>query len=127
MLNIAGGILFSRVGCDNGSGVDADEGDEDDQGGKEDVLRRAASLRTLPRCSRGASPVAAGSSLAGRGSPSYRVASLRAYNRGGSCPGLGSDTLTFILFFKFWITLQKTVPEPKPRRLDPHFQVTVGT
>ena len=85
MLNIAGGILFSRVGCDEG-GVDADEGDGDD-GEKEDVLRRAASLRTLPRCSRGASPVAVGPGLAGRGSPSYRVASLRAYNR--AVPVLG--------------------------------------
>ena len=81
MLNIAGGILFSRVGCDDG-GVDADE--DDGEGEKDDVLRRAGSLRTMPRCSRGASPVAAGPGLGGRGSPSYRVASLRAYNRGSS-------------------------------------------
>ena len=73
MLNIAGGILFSRVGCD-------DDVDEEDEGEKKDVLRRATSLRTLPhRSSRGASPVAAGPG--GRGSPFYRVGSLRAYNR----------------------------------------------
>ena len=38
MLNIAGGILFSRVGCDDG------DVDEDEEEGKRDI-RRTSSLR----------------------------------------------------------------------------------
>ena len=75
MLNIAGGILFSRVGC----GGDSGDGDDDGEEGRDRVfdVRRAASLRTLPR-SRGTSPAG----LRGRGgSPGYHVGSLRAYNR----------------------------------------------
>ena len=77
MLSIAGGILFSRVGCGD------ENDDDDDEEGKDGVfdVRRATSLRTLPR-SRGTSPAAA-AALRGRrgGSPCCLVGSLRAYNR----------------------------------------------